>query len=84
MAELDVLALGRRAEADDPRLAEISADEGRITRLYLTPAHRRAADLVARMDEGSGPRGRGGRPRNGAWPPAPTREARGPTRRRAS
>jgi allantoate deiminase len=47
MAELDVDALGRRAEAMIRALAAISADEGRITRLYLSPEHRRAADLVA-------------------------------------
>ncbi|WP_181706897.1 allantoate amidohydrolase [Chthonobacter rhizosphaerae] len=40
--------LGRRAQAMLDALAAISDEEGRITRLYLSPAHRRAADLVAR------------------------------------
>lgn len=40
--------LGRRAGAMLNALAAISDDEGRLTRLYLSPAHRRAVDLVAR------------------------------------
>lgn len=45
--------LGRRAQAMLDALAAISDDEGRLTRLFLSPAHRRAADLVARwMAEG--------------------------------
>jgi allantoate deiminase len=40
--------LGARAQAMLDALAAISDDEGRITRLYLSPAHRRAVDLVAR------------------------------------
>ncbi|WP_246429555.1 M20 family metallo-hydrolase [Prosthecomicrobium pneumaticum] len=62
-------------------LAAISAEEGRVTRLYLTPEHRRAADLVGtwmrdaglsvRMDNagtmrGSRPAGRPGRSANKA------------------
>ena len=44
--------LGRRAQAMLDALAALSDDEGRLTRLYLSPAHRRAADLVTRwMDE---------------------------------
>ena len=39
--------LGARAEAMIAALGEISDEPGRLTRLYLTPAHRRAADLVA-------------------------------------
>ena len=54
MAEPDPLALGQRAEAMIRALAAISADEGRITRLYLTPEHRRAADLVASWMTGAG------------------------------
>jgi allantoate deiminase len=48
MAELDTHALGTRAKAMIDALAAITAEPGRITRLYLTPEHRRAADLVAR------------------------------------
>ena len=47
MADLDPVELGQKAEAMIRALAMISAEEGRITRLYLTPEHRRAADLVA-------------------------------------
>ncbi len=43
-AAVDLAArAGRMLEA----LAAISDEEGRLTRLYLSPAHRRAADLVA-------------------------------------
>jgi allantoate deiminase len=48
VADLDVEALGRRAEAMVRELATFTATEGQITRLYLTPAHRQAADRVAR------------------------------------
>src|SRR5215213_3438496 len=48
MAELETHALGTRAKAMIDALAAITAEPGRITRLYLTPEHRRAADLVAR------------------------------------
>ncbi|MDQ0469272.1 allantoate amidohydrolase [Labrys wisconsinensis] len=51
---LDIEALGRRAEAMIRALAAISAEEGRITRLYLTPEHRRAADLVASWMQAAG------------------------------
>src|SRR3954451_12390994 len=40
-------ALGVRAEAMISELAAISAEPGRLVRLFLTPEHRRAADLVA-------------------------------------
>jgi allantoate deiminase len=40
--------LGSRASAMLSALAAISDDDWRLTRLYLSPAHRRAADLVAR------------------------------------
>ena len=43
----DVAELGRRAEQMIAQLAAISAEPGRLVRLYLTPEHRRAADLVA-------------------------------------
>lgn len=44
---LTIHELGRRAQDMLDRLAEITDEPGRITRLYLSPAHRRAADLVA-------------------------------------
>jgi allantoate deiminase len=43
----DVADLGVRAEQMIEALAAISAEPGRLVRLYLTPEHRRAADLVA-------------------------------------
>jgi allantoate deiminase len=43
----DPKALGARAEAMIAELAAISAEPGRLVRLFLTPEHRRAADLVA-------------------------------------
>jgi allantoate deiminase len=43
----DPTALGVRAEAMISELAAISAEPGRLVRLFLTPEHRRAADLVA-------------------------------------
>jgi hydantoinase/carbamoylase family amidase len=42
----EVQRLGQRAEAMIDALALISADEGKLTRLYLTPEHKRAAMLV--------------------------------------
>jgi allantoate deiminase len=39
--------LGARVEAMLSELATISADPNRLVRLFLTPEHRRAADLVA-------------------------------------
>ena len=39
-------AIGERAEAMIEALATISAEEGKLTRLYLTPEHKRAATLV--------------------------------------
>jgi allantoate deiminase len=38
--------LGERAQAMIDALAAISSEPGRLTRLYLSPEHRRAADLV--------------------------------------
>src|SRR4029077_20314132 len=43
----DATALGARAETMIAELATISAEPGRLVRLFLTPEHRRAADLVA-------------------------------------
>jgi allantoate deiminase len=43
----DPTALGARAEAMIAELAGISAEPDRLVRLFLTPEHRRAADLVA-------------------------------------
>src|ERR1700680_4571133 len=48
MIKLDAMELGRRAEAMHKELARISAEPDRLVRLFLTPEHRRAADLVAR------------------------------------
>ncbi len=45
---LDTAALGARAADMLDELAQISAVPGQITRFFLTPEHRRAADLVAR------------------------------------
>ncbi|HET7716027.1 MAG TPA: allantoate amidohydrolase [Bauldia sp.] len=47
MTPEETRAVGERAEAMLEALAAISAEPGRITRLYLTPEHRRAAHLVA-------------------------------------
>ncbi|MDQ4060941.1 MAG: allantoate amidohydrolase [Pseudomonadota bacterium] len=47
MTPPDPKALGRRAQAMIEALADISAEPDRLVRLYLTPEHRRAMDLVA-------------------------------------
>ncbi|AXK80006.1 allantoate amidohydrolase [Pseudolabrys taiwanensis] len=47
MSEVDAAQLGARAEAMIKALGAISAEPGRLVRLFLTPEHRRAADLVA-------------------------------------
>jgi allantoate deiminase len=47
MADVNPAALGERAESMIHTLGAISADPRRLVRLYLTPEHRRAADLVA-------------------------------------
>src|SRR5262245_32107439 len=44
----DIDALGARAEAMVNALGTISAEPDRLVRLFLSPEHRRAADLVAR------------------------------------
>ena len=54
MIPLDPLALGARADALLTALSAITAEPGRLTRLYLTPEHRRAADLVAAWMRGAG------------------------------
>jgi allantoate deiminase len=50
----DIAALGARAERMIDELGAISAEPGRLVRLYLTPEHRRAADLVAGWMGGAG------------------------------
>ena len=47
MSALDPDALGARAESMIAALGSVSAEPGRLVRLYLSPEHRRAADLVA-------------------------------------
>ena len=47
-------ALGERALAMIDALAAISADEGALTRLYLTPEHAKAAALVGEWMRGAG------------------------------
>jgi allantoate deiminase len=47
MADLNPAALGARAEAMIKALAPISAEPNRLVRLFLSSAHRRAADLTA-------------------------------------
>ena len=48
MPEADQGALGERIAARLVELAAISDESERLTRLYLGPAHRKAADLVSR------------------------------------
>ena len=48
MSTLDIAALGARAEAMIAELGAISSEPGRLVRLFLTPEHRRAADLTAK------------------------------------
>lgn len=45
--QIDTAAMGARAEAVLSDLAATSSDPQRLTRLFLSPEHRRAADLVA-------------------------------------
>lgn len=47
MSHFDPKPLGQRAQAMLDTLAAISAEPDQLTRLYLTPEHKRAADLVA-------------------------------------
>jgi allantoate deiminase len=44
----DITLLGARAEAMVNALGALSADPDRLVRLFLSPEHRRASDLVAR------------------------------------
>ncbi|HWJ71861.1 MAG TPA: allantoate amidohydrolase [Kaistia sp.] len=46
--------IGERAQAMVDALATVSADEGALTRLYLTPEHRRAAAMVSGWMEAAG------------------------------
>ncbi|MSO67539.1 MAG: allantoate amidohydrolase [Pseudolabrys sp.] len=46
MADIDPAKLGARAETMIKALAPISAEPNRLVRLFLSPEHRRAADLV--------------------------------------
>jgi len=72
MNDLNPAELGRRAEAMLEELAAISAEPERLVRLFLSPEHRRAADLVAQWmreiglevfeDEIGNVRGRIGKP----------------------
>jgi allantoate deiminase len=72
MNDLNPDDLGRRAEAMLDELAAISAEPDRLVRLFLSPEHRRAADLVAQWmreiglevfeDEIGNVRGRMGKP----------------------
>jgi allantoate deiminase len=43
----DVIRLGRQAEAMLSALGRISSEPQRLTRLFLSPEHRKAADLIA-------------------------------------
>ena len=54
MTPAETLAIGRRAEGMLEALALISADPERLTRLYLTEEHRRAARLVAEWMRAAG------------------------------
>ena len=47
-SQQDIDTLGARAEAMVDALGAISAEPDRLVRLFLSPEHRRAADLVAR------------------------------------
>lgn len=48
MSEPDVKSLGDRADTMIRTLGSISAEPNRLARLFLTPEHRAAADLVAK------------------------------------
>ena len=50
----DVRALGERSQAMIDALASITAEPGKLTRLYLTPEHKRAAHLVGDWMRGAG------------------------------
>ena len=48
MREPDAAALGERADTMIRTLGSISAEPNRLVRLFLTPEHRAAADLIAK------------------------------------
>ena len=50
---LDVKALGERADTMIRTLGSISAEPNRLARLFLTPEHRAAADLIAKWMRGA-------------------------------
>lgn len=50
----DIAALGARAEAMIAELATISSEPDRLVRLFLTPEHRRGADLVSQWMRDAG------------------------------
>jgi allantoate deiminase len=54
MSSPDLHALGRRAEAMLTEMGAISAEPNRRVRLFLTPEHRRAADLAAKWMRDAG------------------------------
>ncbi len=54
MTAAEIKAIGERAEAMLDALASISAEPDRLTRLYLTEEHRRAARLVAEWMRAAG------------------------------
>ena len=54
MTAPDIRALGARAEAMVAELAAISAESNRLVRLFLSPEHRRAADVVAKWMRDAG------------------------------
>ena len=68
VSALDPEALGARAYAMIAELAAISAEPDRLVRLFLTPEHRRAADLVAGWMRDGRPGGERGCARHRARP----------------
>jgi allantoate deiminase len=54
MNDLDATDLGRRAEHMIKTLASISAEPNRLVRLFLSPEHREAADLILRWMQDAG------------------------------
>src|SRR5262245_9146941 len=54
MSAPNAAQLGARAESMIMELGAISAEPNRLVRLYLTPEHRRAADLVAKWMRAAG------------------------------
>ena len=48
MADLDLKALGERADTMIRTLASVSAEPNRLVRKFLTPEHRAAADLITK------------------------------------